>query len=426
MEIILLYLSAFLRPIFFIDLAESTGLQTTELFNWFAIALLILLAAAMFSNVALRKEFRVSIVDLLIVAFCIWCTTGYFLYPENSNGRELIKLLFPLCTYIVAKTVLRSTEQYTKMLKWMILGFAIPVFASAGLIASGGGIESLNYWTKLLRYEGVYSTSHSLSHNMTFVIMLLFIYARLKLSGDEGAKTWELTKKQVVLLGSIGAAALYCIAMSRVRTTIVGLAVFLLYYLFIYHRRLLVVVIIPLCAVVAVALGAWLYENLFFDFAKVQSGEWAAGEAGSGRPLIWAKNLQIFSDLSIDRQLAGLGVGNKVTSGEGVEDSHNDYLDTLMETGIIGLSLYVALQLAILVAILRMPLSIRHAFIGIFVAVALMNFASNSYITRSGLAQMYFLVMAYVEIRRVKQKARVAMPGQDARKRHIAWRDMIR
>jgi len=153
-------------------------------------------------------------------------------------------------------------------------------------------------------------------------------------------------------------------------------------------------------------------KSLLYDYDKVKTGVWDEGELGSGRPKIWKHNLDIFWSMPIDRQLAGAGIGNKGVSGtDGVVDSHNDYLEMMMNTGIVGLLLYLTMQLLMLHKILRLPGREKHVFLGVFMAVVLMNFSSNSYITRAALAQMLFLVLAYIELPSAARAQKLTEPA---------------
>lgn len=408
MELFLLYLTAFLRPLFFVDLTGETTLDDAtavmELFNWFAVALFIILAAALLSTMSVRKKLHISHVDLLMAAFGVWCVAVFVIYIDKGNARELVKLLFPIFTYFVAKNILPDERAYVRMIFLMILGFFVPVLWSAGTTLLGGGVEIVNYWTQVPRYKGVYSSSHLMAHNMTFLLMLLFLYSQLTRSHGSGVAVAKRFNPGRYALACLAVAAIYCLAMSQVRTTLVGIIAFLVYYLYVFNRKMLFIGLSV--GVTAGVLTAPLWVNvLFFDLAKVNEGAWTTEELGSGRFKMWKYNLTIFENLTIDRQLAGVGIGNKVAFGskEGIIDSHNDYLDVLMQTGIVGLILFAAVQIAILKAILSIPGREKHVFIAMYIAVAIMNLVSNSYITRSGMAQLFYLAMAYVELHRKRE-----------------------
>lgn len=95
-------------------------------------------------------------------------------------------------------------------------------------------------------------------------------------------------------------------------------------------------------------------------------------------------------------------------------DSHNDYLDVMMQTGIVGLILYLGIQIALIAATLKIPGREKHIFLAMYLAIAIMNIASNSYVTRSGMAQLFYLVAAYVELRRKQESEQTTevIPGR--------------
>ena len=411
MEIFLLYLNAFLRPILSVDL---TGGRTTitefsevmELNNWAAIGLFVLLAVAFLSNTALRKNIRLSAVDLMIWMFGLWCMSIFVIYIDEANARETVKLLFPLFTYIVAKNVLRDRMQYQRMIAFMIIGFLLPVFWSAGMIMMGMSIEEVNYWTQVPRFKGIYPAAHNMGHNMTFLLMVISVHVALKKPAEEASQHGrQLTKVHLPTL-LLAITALYCLGMAQARTQIVATIAFLGYYLYVFQRKMFFVAA-SIGTVAAIAFAPLYFNNLFYELDKVTTGEWEADKLASARPMIWRDNLERYANISFDRQLAGVGIGNKTHLGgsSGLMDSHNDYLDLMIQTGVVGLLLYIGLQITIFRKILALPGKEKHVFGAIFVVVVLMSIISNGYITRSAMAQMFFLTMAYIELPRKQNYA---------------------
>ena len=162
---------------------------------------------------------------------------------------------------------------------------------------------------------------------------------------------------------------------------------------------------VGLAMVAVVTLGIILYtimqRTILWDFNKVEAGVWSKQELAAGRPRIWENNLRIFANMPIDRELGGVGIGNKDIFGgtEGITDSHNDYLDVMIQTGVVGLVLYLLMQFLLLRKILDLSGKEKHVFVAMFIAVTGMNLSSNSYISRSAIAQLFFLAMTYVELR---------------------------
>lgn len=390
MDLFLLYSSAILRPIFFIELGQA------NLFDLAAVALFVSMAIALLARAAVGGRLRFSAIDFMIAAFSVWCICIALIYPDKSDPRTLAKLLIPLAAYIVTKNVLADREQYVRMLTLMVAAFVLPVGISTVLILTGHGLEEYgeNYWTGIPRWEGAYAGSHNLGHNMTFLIMLMTVLAALR-SQTEGSRRF------VWFFLALGAAAIYCLWASQVRTAIVGLFVFAAVYLFFTNKKILIYGTIALTVAAVVSLP-FVLPYLFPDLIMIKKSGGDATQIASGRPGFWAHNLALFAQLPIDRQLAGAGIGNRAgyprDQGEGFMDSHSDFLDVAIQTGVIGFVLFTVLQIVILKKIFKLDAHGRHLFLAVFAAVAVMNLASNSYVARFGLAQMFYMLLAYIDL----------------------------
>ena len=383
----------------------ETGLNVGGLnfFELLTIAFSLLLAGLALWHSITGNFDRLSLTEWISVAFVAWCTVAVLVYPENSNFKTFVKFVFPLVTFMVLKRIILTREQYLSLIRWMIKGFAVPVALSGIWTVLGRGIGQEIYWTGLVRYQGVYADIHHMGHCMGFLIMLCVIYTTLNRS---------LTGSRVSLVSYIGltaisVVALFCLYKSQTRTVYFGLLVFfVLVFLFYNRSQLLIFVSVLVCGAI---LFAPLLSTIFYDFVDAAQGK-KVEMAGSGRPYIWKHNLEIFSSLPLDKQLAGVGIGNTLMgdgeqftqrtkiSIDNVWNSHNDFLELLMETGAIGLILWAALMCSIVVKILQFNGSEKWAFFAAFAAIFLMNCMSNSYISRFGLAQMFFMLFCYFEI----------------------------
>lgn len=402
MEGHLLSLLAFLRPLFFIEFeGRLLGLNVFELA---AIGLSGLLVGALLIRSTVHKDLDLTAIDFFMLAFTFWCISIYLIYIDNADIGEVAKLVLPLLTYTVSRNVIVSRRMYERIIWAMLLGLSIPLVMSAGLIVMGKSISYVNYWTDVPRYEGVYAGAHDLSHNAVFALMLVGLYADMKRRHAAGTL---LGKMHVAIFLLLTLAAMVCLYGARVRTPILGLLVFLGVVLFFYNKKLLIFGFIGML-VAGIVFFDKLAPRFFYDVSKVTAGEWEVEKLGSNRPNIWLGNIGAFADLPFDRQLAGVGVGNRV--GVGVEtiekdevevrNSHNDYLEVLIQTGFIGFALFVTIQILLFNAIRRRPDGDRPVLLALFAAVTAMNLVSNSYVTRFGLAQMLYLVLAVVELRK--------------------------
>jgi O-antigen ligase len=288
-----------------------------------------------------------------------------------------------------------------------LLGFVIPLLWNFVTILQGKGLGMEIYWTGLKRYSGVYSNIHTMGHNMGLLVMVVSIY--YVLTTDVLGKALKTSYKILLLLMVL--IALYCLYKSQTRTVYVGLAVFMVVWLFYYNKKMLVGLI--LFSVIGLIGVSSKVETIFFDVKEALEGQRDIERAGSGRPFIWMHNLEIFMDVGVEKKLAGVGIGNTksaagadrgtVDEGVGVVwNSHNDYLGVLMETGVVGFVIQLVIYLLIFQKIRKLSPKEKSVFLGLFCAIVAMNLLSNSYISRFGLAQMFFMILVYIELPRLK------------------------
>lgn len=391
MEYFLLQIVAFLRPIFFMEIGLSS------FFDIGGIGIVAVFLVALLIRGAVGQTLAFNSVDALIAAFSLWCVLCALIYPDTLDVRSLGKVVAPFLCYTVAKNVLRTPAQYMRMLALMILGYVLPVVISAGMIMVGKGAEKYgaDYWTGLVRWQGIYDGAHNLGHNMTFLLMLVTLFVSFRKFGGDSEKR-ALSKPMTMALTVLVILALYCLWLAQVRTALLGLLVFTAVYLFYRNKRLLVVGA-AVTTIVTISLFPILKPYLFPDVIMIEQTGGNIAELGSGRPEFWKSNLEHFAELPFDRQLAGVGIGNNRMVG--FMDSHNDILDVLIQTGLIGFGIFVALQVALTIRLFRLSGFEKYMFLAAFLAVLVMNFASNSYVARFGLAQMYYMVIAFVDIR---------------------------
>lgn len=394
MELLLLKFVAFLRPLAGIKYAEA-------FFELISVLLIVALGLALLVTGATRKALRFSAIDALIAAFTVWCLTSYVVYFESASIAEVAKLVIPLVSYTIAKNVISDERQYLTLLRWMIIGFAIPAIWSAALIMNGEGVQYVSYWTGVRRWEGVYLGSHNLGHSMTLLVIVLVLYIEFSLGlGD--AKEKSLARSfSFVAFAALGTVALFCLYMSQVRTALIGFFVFVTVYLYFRSKKQLIVLIGGMAIVIASTVPVWL-PALLPELAVRQDGmEVNTDDLGSGRPRFWRNDLEVFAELPLDQKLAGVGIGSRYSEQTGkVLYGHNDWLELLTQTGIVGVVLYGALQVLIGLAILRLPSAYRYTYLAVFIAVNVMMVFSNSYAWRIQVSQLYYLVLAFIDLDR--------------------------
>jgi O-antigen ligase len=407
MELFLLKLVALARPLISMRFGE-------EFFAILGIGLFAILVGSVLMRAAMRQSLRLSTIDLLIFAFMMWCIARAVIYLDGSYISQLIKLLVPLLSYIVVKNVVQDREEYRRMIFWIIVGFSVTTLLSAGQIVSGvpGAVADVKYQTGLLRWQGAYSNSHNFGHSMTLFLMTLVLYVSLR-ERHESARQGMSLRAENVLLGILTAIALFCLYKSAVRTAVLGLLVFLGLYGYLHNKKALLLGGAALAAVAVLSAPFWI-PRLLHEFAPDRrGGEPEMMEMGSGRLIFWTRDFATFTRLPIDQKLAGAGIGVEF-SDVGELLGHNDWLRIVWDTGLIGFALFAWLQILILRAILRMRGSERHVFLALFAAVNVMMAVSNSYTLRIQVGQLYYMILAFIEIpSRLAQTERVSVRATD-------------
>ncbi|HEY9197909.1 MAG TPA: O-antigen ligase family protein [Gammaproteobacteria bacterium] len=388
----------FLSPIFGMEAGVRVfGVDLLDLVSLSLLTAFILL----WLGAALQGRSRpLSGIDLAIFAFCGWCLAASIVYLDQSRASEVAKFIFPPLTYVLFKSMIKDRDHFVRCMRWMLVAFLVPTLWSAALVLHGQGLDKVNYWTGLARYQGVYVNPHNFGHTMTFMLMLSVIYVWFKYTAPGRDSKWlNLTDK--LLLAVICLVGVFDLYESYVRTAWTGFLIFLLVFAYKYSKKLVIAFVVS--AVLVGYVAEPLLKLVFHDVVEVQEGKRDAERIGSGRPYIWGHNLDIFKNLSFDRQLAGVGVGNRgqifvsEAGSDNVWNSHNDFLEVMMQVGIVGLLLFLAMQWLIYRRIAALPLLDRLPFLALFLAVVYMNFMSNSYVVRFSIGQMLYMLLAYIE-----------------------------
>jgi len=374
--------------------------------TFFEAATIVLTAALLLVYVHVmmsRRKEPLSRIEVWMLVFFIWCLFSSILNYDLVVGESIIKWVLPPATYIILRRTINDLELYGKCINWMMLGFVVPIGLSAYLTSQGINIDEEVFKTGAQRYRGIYSGIHEMGHNTGLCIMFICIYITLaRLRGAElGLKmSWI----RYGFLAVLALLAGYCLIHTYVRTVFVGLTIFIFVFLYFYSKKALV--LFGAGAVVAGIVFFSVITSVFYDVLDTRYVGKNYENAGFGRTAIWERNLNNWLNVPIENKIAGVGIGNwvgnrvpKPSDGfQQLNNSHNDWLSVTMESGIVGLIIILGLYMAIFRTIWRFGGRERYAFIAFFLAVSAMNMLSNSYISRVPLAQMFYMLLVYVEI----------------------------
>ncbi len=408
---LLLQLFYFVRPLMFVHVpGRFLGLSPFELGA--AILMGVLALAFLLSKPANSRGF--DALDSMMMAFVAWCAVVTFIQSEVSDWKWSLRWTLPLVIYILLRRMVRTEKDFMRYLHRLLIGFVLLITSNAVATFLGFGFIATDWVTGVKRHNGVFNDVHTMAHTVGFGLMLVVIYFGLQRAVRQGSPARHGTVLTVMVAAMIP-LALYSQVMGNVRTVIVGLLVFLGILLLMTNRRRFVLFSI---AVVAVWFTSTFVETIFWDVTGRSSTRGESVEmAGSGRPWIWRHNLEIYADLPVEQKIMGIGVGNEigVIGANGLItseyryrawESHNDFLSALMELGIVGLGLLLGIFWLWFKTILRLPLTSRALYMSLLGAVVVMNFLSNSYLSRFGLGQLLAMVMIGIHVVPVTQPIR--------------------
>ena len=405
MEIYIVQLLYLLRPILSADLVDWVFLG----FNFFelvAVLLFLALAAAFILGTLQKERHPVSGVEVWAVLLILWITISYVVHIDISSLSTYAKLVIPPMTYIMLKRILPDRAAHGRMMFLMLTGFLFPFIMSAVMTYQGEGVSQVIYWTGLERYSGVYLGAHSMGHQALFAMMLAVIYIAIRKS-----QKVPLRWAEIIVITIVFFLGFYLFYASFVRNAYLAAAIFFAVVFYYYDKRALALSVVFATAFIAYSWSA--VSVIFFDFLNPPDLGPDLDAVGSGRITMWTWALENWRQAPLLNQLTGMGV--KIpeihptrrptfdTFFDGTirpwPDPHNDWLFILLSLGLIGLALFVGLFGSILRAILNIPGKEKFALLGLFLAVVMMNGMSNSYVTRFALAQMFFMLVVYVDLR---------------------------
>ena len=420
---LLLQFFYFARPLMFVNLpGRFFGLSWFEIFAIVLVAVLLL--AFLLSKPARHRG--LDSLDSMMLAFTTWACVVTFIQSDVSDWKWTFRWTLPLVIYMLLRRMVRTEKDYMRYLHRLLVSFVLLIVTNAVAIYLGYGFVVADWVTGIQRHDGIFNDVHTMAHTVGFGLMLVVIYyGLLKTSAVPGLQR----KKRPALFMMVAVmvpAAVYCQIMGNVRTVLVGLVVFAGIYLGMTNRRRFAAFA---GALVVIWLTSTFVETIFWDVTgRVSTQGERADMAGSGRPWIWKHNLEIYSDAPIEQKIMGIGVGNEigVIGADGVItakfryrawESHNDFLSALMELGIVGFGLLIGIFWSWFKTILRLPMPSRVLFLSLLGAVIVMNFLSNSYLSRFGLGQLLSMVMIGIHVLPTAQAGPI---------RSVSWRDVGR
>lgn len=249
------------------------------------------------------------------------------------HTRVELQLLIAYLTLLLLLTQAFYRSSHLRGLLWflMALGFFVSIFGILQHLTFNGKL----YWFRVMRYGGLpFGPYVNRNHFAGFAELLIPIALVPLVLG-------KVRRERLFLVALFALVPIVALLLSASRGGIISLAVqiAILFLLLLVRRvrgkHVLVGGMVVLCAVLAVS---WIgVQQVLQRFTGLQSLEVSEAKRAAMRADTW----QIF----LDHPLIGTGLGtlqmvfpryDSLYDGKIVNHSHNDYLEALAETGVLG------------------------------------------------------------------------------------------
>ena len=380
LSLILLISFAFIRPLS-LAFEDFAGIPVQKIFPVIISYLLLITVLLNF------RRLKLDLISALIFMFCFY---SCFSILWGTQIEELARVVLPFIIFFAVRLYAKDIRDINVLIIALIIGYIFPIIGSAFLIFKGTSIGQIEYYSGIARYKGLFPNMHPFAHAMTFFsFVICFLFQQNKI------KSKILKYGLVFLLGLL----IFCLYKSFVRNAYVSFLIFwFVVFLGVSKKHAFVFLIILL-------IFGFFYsqrvENIIWK-GQAHELEHTLNAASSGRLAIWTHNLSIFSQLTFDRKILGLGLG--VDSGNfgsigsmnnNVWPSHNDYLSLIMTLGILGLTGYIFILIILMryVYMSGVEKRIKFIFLGVLFSIFTINFLSNGYIFRIEMSQQLWFLM---------------------------------
>ena len=270
---------------------------------------------------------------LATLALLVFIQMVFHTTASLYHTRLELQLLLAYLTLLLLLTQAFSRSSHMRGLVWflMCLAFFVSIFGILQHLTFNGKL----YWFRVMRYGGLpFGPYVNRNHFAGFAELLIPVALVPLFLG-------KVRRERLFLVALFAIVPIVALLLSASRGGIISLAVqMVILFLLLLMRRargrhMLVGGMVVLCAVLAVS---WIgVHQVLQRFAGYQSLEVSGGKRAAMRADTW----HIF----LDHPLMGTGLGtlqmvfppyDSLYDGKIVNHTHNDYLEALAETGLLG------------------------------------------------------------------------------------------
>jgi len=304
---------------------------------WDELLMIIFLGVIILGRVLYNKRYKINNIDISIISFVFIYTSIMFIYaPDLSIGIEGLRAVVQYMFWYFLVVQLLDTEELLERVLFLSI-------VSVGLLGIHGtyqyftGAEMLGNWVDST--ESISTRAYSIVGGPNTLGSLLVLFIPIGFGTFLVEK--DILKKIIYIIMTVGMGLGLVFTFSRGAWLAAFLAI-LIFMMFIAKRMIISISAVLLAVVLSVNT---LWDRIYNMFTK----DYIAKASEGGRLYRWSYALEQWSKT----KLFGLGVGR---FGGAVATNHNltpfymdnYYLKTLTESGIVGFTAYILLQISIL------------------------------------------------------------------------------
>jgi O-antigen ligase len=278
---------------------------------------------------------------ILLLFFVYYCSTGLFAEYRDYSLRMIMGILLVLFCYFVMRyiTSLASINIIEKFIH--IGGF---VYNGLSIVLYFIGLASLNFslvGNKIIAY-GVEMDRNfprliglTSDPNLFSLYNMIFFFYYLTHLDKKWAK-WGLLLSTVTML----------LTLSRGGIVAIAFGILLMFLTSNTAKKLKMLIILPLTTLI---LNILINIMTGINMLTMITDRFLINDGGSGRSNLWGVALQFFQE----HPIFGIGIFNFLPYGQEKFGApsylHNSYLEVLVESGLIGFSLYLLVFISVIV-----------------------------------------------------------------------------
>lgn len=292
-----------------------------------------------FGYLLLKKLYVYNSVSISHGIFIFICILTILIPNSIHSGNiELFKYISIVSIYIIVYYLCSKLVNYDELIvKGIIFSAIVPLVVGLYQIIFKKGFTT-DFYSEvgLNRAQGTFIHPNSFAFYLLIVIVAIFFYL----------KTYKISVS-FIILGAISIIELY---FTYTRGAWLGLVVMVVAYVFLSKTSLKLKVVfmifIFIISIPLIQLTSSRFANVFSSDSEQSSFAW--------RLKVWKGMVTLFKN----KPIFGYGVGSFTTLNMELFNinlnAHNDYLRLLIETGLIGVFSFIAIQVNALKAILKL------------------------------------------------------------------------